>query len=86
MVIHHKKFYGTEEGCKAGFSQALTQLNPNNGIIFDFCKKGYSLDTVFLVAKYIFLGIFIFLGAVIFTKSVSKLVDNAKNKEENDKS
>ncbi|MDD3324425.1 MAG: hypothetical protein PHN38_04835 [Sulfurospirillaceae bacterium] len=42
------------------------------------------MATALLVAKYIFLGIIIFLGAVVFTKSVGKLVEHMKNKEKHD--
>lgn len=42
------------------------------------------METVLVVAKYIFLGIFVFLGATIFTKSVGKLVE--RKRDENDKS
>jgi zinc transporter ZupT len=45
-----------------------------------------SLETLFIVAKYIFLGICVFLGATIFTKSVGKLIENAKKKEDDDES
>lgn len=43
------------------------------------------LDTLIIVAKYILIGIFIFLGALIFTKSIGKLLNNTKEKKNDDK-
>lgn len=39
------------------------------------------METLLLVAKYIFLGIFIFFGATIFTKSVGRFVENKTKKD-----
>lgn len=44
------------------------------------------METLLLLAQYIFLGIFIFLGATVVTKSVGKFVEMTKKKDENDKS
>jgi len=40
------------------------------------------METLLLVAKYTFLGLFVFVGATIFTKSVGKF---ANRKDKNDK-
>jgi hypothetical protein len=40
------------------------------------------METLFLVAKYIFLGIFVFLGATIVTKSIGKIVEQKTKKDE----
>lgn len=44
------------------------------------------METILLVAKFTLIGIFIFLAATVITKSVGKFVENAKKKEDNDKS
>lgn len=41
------------------------------------------METILLVAKYIFLGIFVFLGATIITKTVGKLAEKTKKKDDN---
>ncbi len=41
------------------------------------------METLFLVAKYIFLGIFVFFGATIITKSIGKFVEKKTKKDEN---
>ena len=40
------------------------------------------METLFLVAKYIFLGIFVFFGATVITKSIGKIVDKKTKKDE----
>jgi len=41
------------------------------------------METLFLVAKYIFLGIFVFFGATVITKSVGKFAEKKNKKDEN---
>ena len=43
------------------------------------------METLLLVAKYTFLGLFVFVGATIITKSVSKFASKSKNKDDDDK-
>jgi len=43
------------------------------------------METLLLVAKYTFLGLFVFVGATIITKSVGKFADKSKNKDNDDK-
>ena len=43
------------------------------------------METLLLVAKYTFLGLFVFVGATIITKSVGRFADKSKNKDKNDK-
>lgn len=40
------------------------------------------METLFLVAKYIFLGILVFFGATILTKSIGKIVETKTKKDE----
>lgn len=42
------------------------------------------MDMIWQIAKYILAGIFIFAGATIFTKSISRFI-NSTNKKEEDK-
>jgi len=45
-------------------------------------KKRENMEILLLVAKYTFLGIFVFVGATIITKSIGKYVSR---KDKNDK-
>lgn len=40
------------------------------------------METIWMIAKYFLAGIFIFAGAMIFTKSIAKIVDKNEKKEE----
>jgi len=40
------------------------------------------MEIVWMVAKYILAGIFIFVGATMFTKAVSGFVDRTNKKDE----
>lgn len=42
------------------------------------------MDTLFEVAKYILLGIFVFFGATVITKSVGKFAEKSKKKDNDD--
>ncbi len=42
------------------------------------------METLLVVAKYIFLGIFVFLGATVVTKSIGKFAEKSKKKDNDD--
>jgi hypothetical protein len=42
------------------------------------------MDILLLVAKYTFFGIFIFLGATVFTKFIAKFIEKKTKKDKND--
>jgi len=37
------------------------------------------METLLVVAKYIFLGLFVFFGATVITKTIGRFVDKDKN-------
>ncbi len=43
------------------------------------------MEILLAVVKYTFLGLFVFIGALIVTKSVGKLANKSKNKDSDDK-
>jgi len=43
------------------------------------------METLLVAVKYTFLGLFVFSGATVITKSVGKFANKSKNKDENDK-
>ncbi len=54
------------------------------GNIIPFIRKAVTMETLLVVAKYIFLGIFVFLGATVITKSVGKFAEKSKKKDKDD--
>ncbi len=43
------------------------------------------METLLIAAKYTFLGLFVFFGATVITKSVGKFANKSKNKDDDDK-